>query len=69
MHVIIWMHMTSKQFIRPNVVGNNVVLTNEFATMSWTDVDWSMVEARRGKPATDHESPTIRWSYGLSKGR
>ena len=52
------MHMTPKQFIRPNVVGNDVVLTAEFATMSRTDVDWSMVVARRGEPVTDHKSPT-----------
>ena len=42
------------------MVGNNVVLTAEFATMSRTDVDWSMVVARRqGEPVTDHESPTM----------
>ena len=44
---------------RPNVVGNDVVLTAEFATMSRTDVDWSMVVARQGEPVTDHESPTM----------
>ena len=53
------MHMTTKQFIRPNVVGNDVVLTAEFAMISRTDVNWSMVEDCRGEPATDHESPTI----------
>ncbi len=41
------------------MVGNNVVLTPEFATMSRTDVDWSMVVTRRGEPVTDHESPTM----------
>jgi hypothetical protein len=41
------------------VVGNDVVLTAEFATMRRGDVDWSMVVARRGKPVTDHESPTM----------
>ena len=59
MHAIIWMHMTPKQFIRPNVVWNDVVLTAEFATMSRTDVDWSVVVARLGEPVTDHESPTM----------
>jgi|LakMenEpi01Nov11_1017370.scaffolds.fasta_scaffold00531_2 hypothetical protein len=53
------MHMTPKQFIRPNVVGNDVVLTAEFATMSRTDVEWSMVVACLGEPVTDHESPTM----------
>ena len=53
------MHMTPKQFIRPNVVGNDVVLTAEFATMSQTDIEWSMVVARLGEPVTDHESPTM----------
>ena len=46
MHAIIWMHMTPKQFIQTHVVGNDVVLTAEFATMSQTDVDFSMVVAR-----------------------
>ncbi len=41
------------------MVGNDVVLTAEFATMSRTDIDWSMVVTRRGKPVTDHESPTM----------
>jgi len=41
------------------VVGNDVVLTAEFATMSQTDVDWSMVVACRGEPVTDQESPTM----------
>ena len=40
------------------MVGNDVVLTAEFATMSRTDVDRSMV-AHRGEPVTDHESPTM----------
>jgi hypothetical protein len=53
------MHMIPKQFIRPNVVGNDVVLTAEFATMSRTVVNWSMVEACRGEPATDHKSPPM----------
>ncbi len=39
--------------------GQKQCLTAEFATMSRTDVNWSMVKARQGKPATDHESPTI----------
>ena len=51
--------MTPKQFIRPNVVWNDVVLTAEFATMSRTDVEWSMVVACLGEPVTDHESPTM----------
>ncbi len=41
------------------MVGNDVVLTAEFATMSRTDVVWSMVVARRGEPVTDYESPTM----------
>ena len=41
------------------MVGNDVVLTAEFATMSRTDVDWSMVVARQGEPVTDHESLTM----------
>ncbi len=31
--------------------------------------NWCQLVYGRGKPATDHESPTIGWSYGLSKGR
>ncbi len=41
------------------MVGNDVVLTAEFATMSQTDVEWSMVVACLGEPVTDHEIPTM----------
>ena len=41
------------------MVGNDVVLTAKFATMSRTDVDWSMVVARQGEPVTDNESLTM----------
>ena len=41
------------------MVGNDVVLTTEFATMSRTDVEWSMVVACLGESVTDHESPTM----------
>ena len=41
------------------MVGNDDVLTTEFVTMSQTDVNWSMVVARRGEPVTDNESPTM----------
>jgi hypothetical protein len=38
-------HDIKTQFIRPNVVGNKVVLTSEFVMISHRDVDWSIVVA------------------------
>ena len=48
-------HLYPKQFIRPNRVGNDVVLTRELTTTTRGDqlIDSSVLD----EPATDHAIP------------